>query len=151
MLPSIADICLPFGVAHSYTQRDSIEEDECFLCRQLSAGDRFLVRDRSLCPFPHLSAGTPCGLDLRRPHAFCHCLWESMCATVLLCLFHCWCHNLTLTTCLSPPQHSCLGLRKGFGEEIPFKTEYSKIKTKFSYKNHQSSHKSFIKKFRWAY
>ena len=43
-----------------------------FLCKWLSIRDSFLVKDGSLCPLPHLSAGILSGLNLCRFCSCCH-------------------------------------------------------------------------------
>lgn len=101
-----------FSVGHlllACIPRDSIgkkQTNKFFLCKCWRAGDVFLVRDGSLCPFLYFGTGTLRGLNLCRPCGCCHSLCEFMRVSVLPCLktWFPWSHPSPLTpTIFLPP------------------------------------------------
>lgn len=118
-----------------------------FLCKWLSGGDSFLVRDGSPCPLPPLSDGTPSGLDLCRPRACCHSLCAFISASVLLCLEDFpWSHlsPLALFIFLSPllqsslsPEEKCLMKTSHLGLSVPKSLSLCELS---SCGSHTSSH-----------
>lgn len=106
-----------------------LQNTNIFHCKQMRIGHIFFLKDDIACLLPPFSSRIPSNLGLHRSHGCCHN--EVICVAILLYLED----TVSVESCITSGSYSLSPCslaelsgpwQEEFGEDIPFRTEFSK-------------------------